>query len=292
MYKESDYGKNLVKFRTAAGLSQEALAEAADCSTSTISRLENGENFPHRGLFEKLNQVFEIYNYSYEDFSMEEIFHFKSAKDELLKIINAGRADILEEKIDKFAAMIDEENIEDKQYLLLAQLMYVRLCGHTVENFIDNCIEIFELSKDMPEPENISSTPLTKIEKIILQKIAEEHINTNDNELGQTMLEGILSHVASSPNSNPKYIDDCLSICHCLATCFYKQGQVEKAKICNDYILNTIAKNPAYYYFNNAIALKASIDKDALPKDQIKELEAFPISMEKISNIVANTREK
>ncbi len=289
MYKESAYGKNLVKFRNAAGLSQEALAEAADCSTSTISRLENGENFPHRALFEKLNQVFEIYDYSYEDFSMEEIFHFKAAKDELLKAINTGRADILEKKIDRFAAMIDEENIEDKQYLLLAQLMYVRLSGHTVENFIDTCIEIFELSKAMPQPENISSTPLTKIEKIILQKIAEEHIFASDSALGQTILEGILSHIGSSSNSNPKYIDDCLSICHCLAICFYKQGQLDKAKICNDYILNIITKNPAYYYFKNAIALKASIDKNSLSCEKIKVLEAFPQSLENITAIISTS---
>jgi len=50
--------RDIIRQRTAAGLTQEQLAKRAGVSTETISRLEGGKHKPQAATIEKIDEVF------------------------------------------------------------------------------------------------------------------------------------------------------------------------------------------------------------------------------------------
>ncbi len=64
LYNEKEtmkkFGKNVKKYRTRLGLTQEKLAELCDCSSQTISGTETGYSFPSSKVLFKLAETLHV----------------------------------------------------------------------------------------------------------------------------------------------------------------------------------------------------------------------------------------
>ncbi len=234
------FGQFLRWMRKKTNMSQMDLALSAGCTMPTISKIENGQEFIGKKLFDKLNEIFEGFGFSYDELSMGRIFKFKQAREELLKAIKQGREEDIENKIDKLQEYLEEKaglqettikNYEvktgddeiyewerinydsddevDKQYFMFAHLVRSRQNGMTLEKFLDEAIGIFELRRKIPDYNDIPDVKLSNIEYELFFVIAKTHLAMGNDDTAELIFKGLLCNKCylDSPKVKERYLE-------------------------------------------------------------------------------------
>ena len=235
------FGIHLAHFRQQNKMTQQELAETVDCAMSTISRIENGVEYPKLSLFEKFNNVFERFGVTYEELVMEEVFEFQRAKEELLVAIHSGRAEKLERKLNRFKTLMDESNIEHKQYFILGYLAYMRKSGLTVEEFLDRIVGVFEMGRQIPKACEMENVKLTKIEHMMIYKIGMAHFEAGNEAEAIQLMEGLLKNSLKGKTDFLKKSAKAVSVSY--ANILIRQKRYMEAEKCMGYVLEKVVES-------------------------------------------------
>ena len=227
-------------------LTQSQLAERVHCVTSTIGRVERGEQMPGVELFMKLNRIFEPFGIIYDEVWLEDIFEFRAARTELLYAIKSGRGEEIERKLDKFVAFMEdftkeneldqEDEKEIKQYYVLGHLISIRKRGLPIEQFLDETIAIYEIRRKIPDYNEIPNMRLTQIEYQLLYEIGEARRIMGDNETAELIFKGLMANDlnARSPFIKEKYME----LSFALARLCMMKNDYDSVNDCLSYIFN------------------------------------------------------
>ena len=238
---KKQFGRHLAYFRKQNKMTQQQLAEEVDCALSTISRIENGSEYPKLNIFEKFNKVFENFGLTYEELSMEEIFEFQRAKEELLKAIHNGRAEELERKLNIFKESMDEENDEHKQYYVLGYLVYMRKNGMGIEEFLDRIIALFEMRRKLPSIDEFTEIKLTRIEHMLIYKMSMAHMIIGNDEKAMEFMKGLILCGLGGKSDYMKNRSKCVATS--FAQILIRRREFEEAQKCLDYVIERIIEN-------------------------------------------------
>lgn len=243
MHKTS-FGTFVKWLRKEFKLTQQQLAEKLDCAVSTIARLEAGRDLPSRRIFMKLNSVFESIGIIYDELWMESVFGFKEARKELLEAIKKGRGEEIERKLDKFKILMEEaegENDEDErrenmQYYALGHLISIRKRGLSVEQFLDEIIQTFELRRKIPSFDDLPDVKLSQIEYQMLYEIGEAYRILGDVNTAEKICKGLLANKIDhrSPFVKDKYMEASFALAK---VCVSKQDYTSGSD-CLEYIFS------------------------------------------------------
>ncbi|WP_036977659.1 helix-turn-helix domain-containing protein [Pseudobutyrivibrio sp. MD2005] len=251
------FGSHLAYFRKKNGMTQMQLAERVNCSLSTISRLESGLEIPKLQLFEKFNKVFEGFGITYEELSMEEIFEFQRAKEELLIAIQNGRAEELDRKLMRFKELMDEEDLEHKQYYVLGYLVYMRKNGMTIEEFLDRITALFEIRRKLPKLHEISELKLSRIEYMMIYKMGLAHMSVgNDKQAMEYIKELIICGFGGDTEYLKNRTKD---VATSYAQMLIRNNQFVEAEKCINYVMERIAENTDTRLFFQSLILQEKL---------------------------------
>ncbi len=239
--RKNIFGFQVAYFRREYNLSQEELAEMLDCSPSTISRIENGVEYPRKKLFEKFNAAFEDFGISYEELPLEESFELLRAKEKLLRALHDGREELLEEAMEKFIELMDENNIEHQQYCMLGQLICRRRNGLPNRVFLDMCKDLYERRRPFPNPEDLPRLHLNKIEHMIIFRYALDLHIIGDNQMAGAYLEGLMQNSFSHKTEYQR--NRCESLSMNIAKIMVVQNDLLRAQKCLGYTFKSISEN-------------------------------------------------
>lgn len=238
--QKTAYGRQVAYFRKQLNMTQEELATKAECAVSTISRIECGVEYPQMEIFEKLNSIFEHFGFTYEELRMEKIFDFDRAKDELLSAIHEGREEVLDRKLNRFEELMNKDNIEHQQYYALGYLICMRKRGLPIEEYLDRCIELFEMGRKIPNAEDLSMMHLTKIEHMLIYEYAKSHYELGETVVAEEMLAALLEN---SFKANTEYHQKrCKSLSTAFARLMINKKDYHKAQECVSYVLERISR--------------------------------------------------
>ncbi|MBE5912095.1 helix-turn-helix transcriptional regulator [Pseudobutyrivibrio sp.] len=239
--KKNVFGYQVAYFRKAYNLSQEELAEMLNCATSTISRIENGVEYPRKALFDKMVNAFENFGIAYEELPLEESFELQRAKDELLAAIHDGSEDKLQPAIEQFEVVMECDNIEHQQYYMLAKLLCMKYYGLSTREFVTRCIELFEIRRSFPKTEDIPLLHLSKIEHMIIFKYAMSHYELGENDVASEHLEGLMRNCFSHNTEFQRR--RCKSLSMNFAKVMIGNREYHRAQKCVNYTLRSISEN-------------------------------------------------
>ncbi len=278
------YGKYLELLRKEHGLSQHDLAEMANCSPSTISRIENGHQMPEQRLFDSINQVFERMGLIYEEIAMENILEFKRAGRELLDAIKFGRREEIERKLEAFYTHMDEEDIEHKQYYLLGKLVRDKKRGMQPEEYLAEAKNIFELHRNLPKYENIPDYKLSKIEYELLRFIGMAHMELEEMEEAERIFKGLLENNidARSPFIQDRYMLTSTS----LANLFMLKNDFESMGRCLSYLYNSFIESANSRVFFKMIMLHEEMCQEKEDFEGAEIINKFMESTQKLMNFI------
>lgn len=242
--RKTNFSTYLRWLRKVFRLTQQQLAELLDCAISTIARLETGKELPSRKLFMKLDSIFESFGIIYDELWMESVFGFKSARKELLKAIKNGRGEEIERKLEKFRILMDEcegendeeEKRENMQYYALGHLISMRKKGLSVEQFLDEIIQTFELRRKIPDFHDLPNIKLSQIEFQILYEISEAYRVMGDVETAELICRGLLAN-DFDPRS-PFVVDKYMEASFALARVCMTKNDYSTVKQCLEYIFS------------------------------------------------------
>ncbi|SFO22952.1 DNA-binding transcriptional regulator, XRE-family HTH domain [Pseudobutyrivibrio sp. UC1225] len=223
-------------------LTQQQLAEMIDCAISTIARLEAGKELPSRRIFMKLDSIFESIGIIYDELWMESVFGLKAARKELLMAIKKGRGDEIEKKLEKFRCLMEEceeendeeEKRENMQYYTLGHLISIRKRGLSVEQFLDEIIQTFELRRKIPDYRDLPNVKLSQVEYQIFYEISEAYRIMGDIETAELICRGLLANELD-PRS-PFMVDKYLETSFALAKVCMMKNDYSTVKQCLEYI--------------------------------------------------------
>ncbi|MDC7280283.1 helix-turn-helix domain-containing protein [Butyrivibrio fibrisolvens] len=247
--QKTSFGKYLKWLRKKFKLTQQQLAEMADCAISTIARLESGVELPSRRIFMKLNSIFESIGIVYDELWMESVFGFKAARKELLNAIKKGRGEEIERKLEQFRYLMEEceeendeeEKRENMQYYALGHLISIRERGFSVEQYLDEMIQTFELRRRIPDFEDIPNIKLSQIEYQILYEMGEAYRIMGDTETAEIICRGLLAN-EMDPRS-PFVIDKYMETSFALARVCMSKNDFATVGECLNYIFSQYVNN-------------------------------------------------
>jgi transcriptional regulator with XRE-family HTH domain len=232
-------GYQLAYCRRKEELSQEEFAEIVNCSPCTISRIENGKEYPRVELFERINYHFPHWGVNGPDIYMDDISELHKAKYELLVAIHVGRAERLVRAIRKFGNLMDENNIEHQQYYTMGAVVYMKTQGMTTEEYIRRCEDVFKLRRDIPDNNDMPKLKLTRIEHMILFQYAMAKFDVGASEEAEGILVALIKNCFEYTSEYHKR--RCKSISTNVARVFYHQKEYNKAQKCVSYVLGRFA---------------------------------------------------
>ncbi|SHI95955.1 helix-turn-helix transcriptional regulator [Pseudobutyrivibrio xylanivorans] len=242
--RKTNFSTYLRWLRKEFKLTQQQLAEMVDCAISTIARLEAGKELPSRKIFMKLDSIFESFGIIYDELWMESVFGFKSARKELLNAIKNGRGEEIERKLEKFRCLMEEcegdndeeEKRENMQYYALGHLISIRKRGLSVEQFLDEIIQTYELRRKIPDFNDLPNIKLSLIEFQILYEISEAYRVMGDVETAELICRGLLAN-DFDPRS-PFVIDKYMEASFALARVCMTKNDYSTVKQCLEYIFS------------------------------------------------------
>ena len=251
------FGSHLAYFRKKNGMTQMQLAERVNCSLSTISRLESGLEIPKLQLFEKFNKVFEGFGITYEELSMEEIFEFQRAKEELLIAIQNGRAEELDRKLMRFKELMDEEDLEHKQYYVLGYLVYMRKNGMTIEEFLNRITALFEIRRKFPKFHEISELNLSRIEYMMIYKMGLAHMSVGNDKQAMEYIKGL---IICGFGGDTEYLKNrTKDVATSYAQMLIRNNQFVEAEKCINYVMERIAESTDTRLFFQSLILQEEL---------------------------------
>ncbi|WP_036947620.1 helix-turn-helix domain-containing protein [Pseudobutyrivibrio ruminis] len=305
------FGQFLRWMRKKMNMSQLDLALTVGCTMPTISKIENGQEYIGKRLFDKLNELFEGFGFSYDELSMERLFKFKQARAELLKAIKRGRIEDIENKIDKLQEYMDiKEGISentirnfekkrnsndiyewehinydsdyevDKQYFVFAHLIRSRQNGMTLEVFLDEAIGIFELRRKIPDYKDIPDVRLSNIEYELFFIIAKTHLAMGDDNTAELIFKGLLYNKCylDSPKVRERYLE----ISVVMASLLLDRRDFKGAYECLSFIFGEYISNFDTQVIYSALKVQHDYCKKNNDDDGVRIIDRFFISTDNL----------
>ena len=278
------FGKQVAYFRKKLNLTQEELATKVQCAVSTISRIECGIECPRVEIFDKITSIFEHVGFSYDELKMENILEFDKAKDELLAAIHEGREEILDRKLSRFEELMVKDNVEHQQYYALGYLICMRKRGMSVEEYLDRCIELFELGRKIPTIEDLPMLNLTKIEHMLIYEYAKSHYELGETVIAEKMLAALLEN---SFYANTEYHKDrCKSMSTAFAKIMLKKKDYYKAQKCMSYLFERITRSFDARNLMKGLKIQHEIFECCDNEEGMKIIDDFLESSERMFNYI------
>ena len=282
------FGSYMKWLRKQKNLTQLDVSLMANCALPTISRIENGDELVGKKLFDKLNEIFEGFGMSYDELTMEKIFRFKQARQELLKAIKNGRQEDIENKLNTLQAymetkddlsdrikrkkkqrkakdevkdweMINYDSCDeiDKQYFVLAHLVRSRRNGLPLEQFLDEAIGVFELRRKMPNYADIANVKITDIEYELFFIIAKTHMALGDDKTAEIIFRGLINNKGylDSPKIKERFIE----ISEALARIFLARKDLAGTNECLTFIFGEYISMANTRMIYRALCLQSEI---------------------------------
>ncbi len=282
---KNTYGRYVAWARQENNMTQEQLAQKLQCATSTISRIEKGEEIPKRTIFLELNKAFEGLGLEYGELTLNNILDFDKAKSELLDAIKKGRADEIERKLDKFEKYMDEDDVDDKQLFVFAHLICSRKNGSSIEEFLDEAIDVFELRRKIPDFDDIPKIKLSKIEYELLSKIGQAHMLAGDTEVAERIFKGLMNNKIDerSPFIKERY----MSISFILAKLYLMKKDFDTSHNCLGYVFNEFIENCDTRTLYQSLFLQSQICEQIGDAEGAKLIDLFIDATEKLMTYMA-----
>lgn len=202
-------GDMIYEARVARGYSQEELGYGL-CSTSSLSRIENGSQVPSKKLFDALLQRLGISDSIYSAFISKEEMELYRLIQELvwrLERLNFEGIDSLIEELEK---RIGDKDELDKQYILFAKANVLKRRGGEKEVVLSMLTEAIKMTMyDYKENATLKNRLLTFNEITILNGIALEYYSMDKKEFSLRLLydlkEYLEQHVIDEEEKAKKY---------------------------------------------------------------------------------------
>ena len=305
------FGSYMKWLRKQKNLTQLDVSLMANCALPTISRIENGDEFVGKKLFDKLNEIFEGFGMSYDELTMEKIFRFKQARQELLKAIKNGRQEDIENKLNTLHAymeskddlsdrikrkkkqrkakdevkdweMINYDSCDeiDKQYFVLAHLVHSRRNGLPLEQFLDEAIGIFELRRKIPRYEDIPNVKITDIEYELFFIIAKTHMALGDDKNAEIIFKGLLNNkgYVDSPKIKERFIE----ISEVMARLFMARKDYGRVNECLTFIFGEYISMADTRIIYRSLCLQAEICQVNGDNNGVEMIDKFLIATENL----------
>ena len=238
---KSLFGFQLAYCRKEENISQEKLAEILECSPCTISRIENGKEYPRVELFERINGLFGHWGVNGPDIYMDDSAVLQKAQYELLTAIHEGQAEVIYRKLEAFIKLMDEENEEHQQYYSMGHLAYMRRKGMDLHEYKEKCVMVFEKRRKMPNTEDVASLKLSRIEHMILFKYAMALFEMGLADEAEKLLMSLMKNCFIFTSEYNK--KRCKTISTCIAKVFLHKNDYKKAQECIGYVIGRILEN-------------------------------------------------
>ena len=238
------YGGYLAKARKRAKLTQEKLAEMTNCATCTISRIETGEHHPQEKTFKAVDEALGRYGLEYDELTIEELSAARKVANRLLDAIHMGRTDEIDLALMKYQGVMDPDDLTHMQYYLFTNLVLARKRGMTPEEFIEECVEVYQLTAAFPGYDEIAFINLRKIEFVILMKIALAYIEIEELLMARKIMTGLIRNQFDSQSSFRK--DRCQFLLHLMAKIHIEEDDYDKTHALLKDIFNEILRNKKY----------------------------------------------
>lgn len=305
------FGSYMKWLRKQKNLTQLDVSLMANCALPTISRIENGDEFVGKKLFDKLNEIFEGFGMSYDELTMEKIFRFKQARQELLKAIKNGRSEDIENKLNTLLAYMEsKDNLSDrikrkkkqrkakdevkdweminydscdeidKQYYVLAHLVHSRRNGLPLEQFLDEAIGIFELRRKIPRYEDIPNVKITDIEYELFFIIAKTHMALGDDKNAEIIFKGLLNNkgYVDSPKIKERFIE----ISEVMARLFMARKDYGRVNECLTFIFGEYISMADTRIIYRSLCLQAEICQVNGDNNGVEMIDKFLIATENL----------
>ena len=305
------FGSYMKWLRKQKNLTQLDVSLMANCALPTISRIENGDELVGKKLFDKLNEIFEGFGMSYDELTMEKIFRFKQARQELLKALKNGRQEDIENKLNTLQAymeskddlsdrikrkkkqrkakdevkdweMINYDSCDevDKQYFVLAHLVHSRRKGLPLEQFLNEAIGIFELRRKIPRYEDIPKVKITDIEYELFFIIAKTHMALGDDKNAEIIFKGLLNNkgYVDSPKIKERFIE----ISEVMARLFMARKDYGRVNECLTFIFGEYISMSDTRIIYRSLCLQAEICQVNGDNNGVEMIDKFLIATENL----------
>lgn len=305
------FGSYMKWLRKQKNLTQLDVSLMANCALPTISRIENGDELVGKKLFDKLNEIFEGFGMSYDELTMEKIFRFKQARQELLKALKNGRCEDIENKLNTLQAymeskddlsdrikrkkkkrkakdevkdweMINYDSCDeiDKQYFVLAHLVHSRRKGLPLEQFLNEAIGIFELRRKIPRYEDIPKVKITDIEYELFFIIAKTHMALGDDKNAEIIFKGLLSNkgYVDSPKIKERFIE----ISEVMARLFMARKDYGRVNECLTFIFGEYISMSDTRIIYRSLCLQAEICQVNGDNNGVEMIDKFLLATENL----------
>ncbi len=282
-------GERVRQFRKLMGLSQDKLAELLESVPSTVSRWENNVHTPQKKFYERLSIIFEHNGYTYDELGEEDLYMLRLHELQLLQAMRDDDYCKIQEEKNILSKLLDGNGIMAKQIMEMAELMLAREKKKiTIEDFIKECAKIFELNCDMPPFENIENTNLTQIEYLILFKMAEAYIETEEIDKAQYILKGIYKALYKRVEKNQFFREHVVSCSICLARIYLEKRCYREASLCLDYIFEVCMDNFSLKSFVKGLNTLCDICYDLCKESEAKAIYDFMKSLENMLCVISS----
>jgi len=174
-------------------ISQEELSFGI-CSTSNLSRIENGEQIPSRATYEALMQRMGLSSEIYPSFQNDReltAFELWYEINECMDLGQYSKAEILLEKL------LDEPKLDKvyQQRILFAQTIILRKNGGGAEEALGSMKKVVSMSIKEFDYKKIPHYLLTKSELNILKSLATLYYQVDDETMGINILYGLKDYI-------------------------------------------------------------------------------------------------
>ena len=140
-------GEGIRRIRKAKGMRQEEVAEGI-CSTSSLSKMENGSQVPSRQRFQKIMERLGEPGYSYAHFFSSGEAEREQYRREALEALEGGRVERAEELLLWWKKDADsEEDVMERQFWQTAELLWRRIYEAPGPGYRERCMELFSMTR-------------------------------------------------------------------------------------------------------------------------------------------------
>ena len=144
---EITFGEVIRSIRKAKGMTQEEVAEGI-CSTSSLSKMENGSQVPSRQRFQKIMERLGEPGYSYAHFFSSGEAEREQYRREALEALEGGRVERAEELLLWWKKDADsEEDVMERQFWQTAELLWRRIYEAPGPGYRERCMELFSMTR-------------------------------------------------------------------------------------------------------------------------------------------------
>jgi hypothetical protein len=177
---------------------------------------------------------------------------------------------------------MDEDDTEHTQYYILADLVYMRKNGMSVEEFLDRIIALFEMKRKLPELSEFGEIELSKVEDMMIYIISLSHHEMGNDEIAMAYLQGLMKN---SFKSKTEYMRTrCKRESTSFAEILKKNKEYEKAEKCMSYVMEKILNHSDSRIMFDALLIQLEIFREKHNKKGAKRINDFLTASDQLVN--------